>query len=322
MKIEPGNKPRVPTPAPKPATPATPAEARKPLPVQDGFDDGSARSGPPAPSRPSASGVAAVGARAPHDMGPPLPLPPAALDRLGEADKARLHELARGSLGTDARTNLGRVVDASGFQHLDAEQQAQALRTFLSAPPSSPTSTGHLTSLLSGAGFQSLSPANKAQALDVFRQTSVDGRKHLVDLSHRTVNGRTALLDTDEDGHTLLSSLHGLATGQLEPSLAAHGIQREDLLCSVMREAASPGQLAAHDALCQRNPAEYVRILRGLTSPSGQVRLRDGDTLRRLPDSIPVHTATQRSSSERLFAAATRHHATDPSTGMDKSLFP
>ncbi|WP_257452610.1 hypothetical protein [Archangium lipolyticum] len=320
MKIEPGNKPRVPTPAPKPTSPTAPAEARKPIPLQDGFDNGSARSSTTTPSRPSASGVAVVGGTAATGGTGPA-LPQAALDRLGDADKARLHELARGNLGPDAQTNLGKVVDASGFQHLDAEQQALALHTFLTAPPSSPTSTGHLTALLGGAGFQSLSPAGKAQALDVFRQTSVDGRKHLVDLSHRSLNGRTALLDTDEDGHSLLSNLHGMATGQLEPSLAAHGIHREDLLCSVMREAASPGQLAAHDALCQRNPAEYVRIMRGLTAPSGQVRLRNGDTLSREPDSIPFHSATQRSSSERLFEAAARHCATDPSTGTDKSLF-
>jgi hypothetical protein len=306
MKIEPGNKPRVPTPAPKPAPPAAaPAEARKPTAVQDSFDNSPARANTPAPvassSRPPASGV----------EGPPLPQ--AVFDRLGEADKARLLELARAGPGTDARTNLGDVMGSPGFQRLNAEQQAQTLRTFLAAPPSSPTSTRHLTSLLGGAGFQSLSPADKVQALDVFRQSEVDGRKHLVELSHRTVNGRTALLDTGTDGHTLLSNLQAMATGPLEPSLASHGIPRAGLLCSVMREASNPEQ---------RHPAEYVRLLRGLTSPSGQVRLRNGDTLRRDPDSIPFPTATQRSASERLLQAARTDSSTPPDPGTDKGLLP
>jgi hypothetical protein len=306
MKIEPGNKPRVPTPAPKPTPPATaPAEARKPTAVQDGFDNGPARASTPVPVA-SASRLPASGVEAPA-------LPQAVLDRLGDTDKARLLELARGGPGTDARTNLGDVVGSPGFQRLNAEQQAQTLRTFLAAPPSSPTSTRHLTSLLGGAGFQSLSPTGKAQALDVFRQTDVDGRGHLVELSHRSLHGHTALLDTDTDGHTLLSNLHALATGQLEPSLASHGIHRAGLLCSVMREVSSPEQ---------HNPAEYVRLLRGLTSPSGQVRLRNGDTLRRDPDSIPFPTATQRSASERLFQAARTDSSTPPSMGTSKGLFP
>jgi hypothetical protein len=262
------------------------------------------------------------------------------LDRLGNEDKARLQQVSSGGQGAQAQTNLGSVVNSPGFQRLSAEEQARTLQTFLAAPPSSTQSTRHLTSLLGSGGFQALSTADKAKALDVFQNTSLAGRGHLVDLANRTVNGRTALLDQDKDGNSLLGNLHRIATGPLEPSLATEGISRADLLSSITQEAAHPGQINQHNRstctvtsmqymLCQSNPAEYTRLMQGLLSPQGQVQLRNGDTLRRVPDSIPLDTATARSSSERIFQSAMMDYANghhtysnvdNQSTGKDKVL--
>ncbi|MBM3268344.1 MAG: hypothetical protein FJZ01_11905 [Candidatus Sericytochromatia bacterium] len=85
----------------------------------------------------------------------------------------------------------------------------------------------------------------------------------------------------------LLANLARLATEPLGP-----GIDRRDLLARTIRGIADPGSITQGDALtcgaaaaqimlARQNPAEYVRILAGLASAEGKVRLADGNVLSR-----------------------------------------
>lgn len=169
-------------------------------------------------------------------------------------------------------------------------------------------------------GYKALSPEQQQQALEVFDTMDAAGQRNMVALAERQVNGKTALLDTDTTGKTLLENLHQIATQPMPQSFADAGVTRESLLASITQEASAPGQINQHDRgtctvtsmqymLNNQNPAEYMRLMAGLTSESGEVKLANGDTLRRDQDSIAFDSATARSSSERLFQSAMMQYA-------------
>ncbi|WP_257459955.1 hypothetical protein [Archangium lipolyticum] len=310
--------------------------------VRDGFDASTTTAASTSTARNTTSASASASAAGPSAAKPPPPptVPQAALDKLPPADKAKVEEIAQGKQTPAAQNNLRALTDSDGFKALKPESQAEVLQSFLAGPPTSATSNKHLTSLVNSPSFRGLSTADQAKTLEVFNNTSLDGRERLVDLTNRQVNGKSALLDTDKDGHTLLSSLHSMATGTLSDEFSKNGISRKDLLASVMQEAGRPGEInqsskgtctvtSMQYMLNQSNPAEYVRIMQGLTSPSGQAQLRGGATISRDPGSVPRDTATARSDTERLFQASMMEYAngeheydnaTDRNTGNDKIL--
>jgi hypothetical protein len=280
-------------------------------------------------------------------------IPRGALDRLSAADRELVQKAASGADGGQVQQNLRKLVESKGFTDTDASTQAKALQTLMVSPPSSATAGRLLASLLESAHFNALSPGDKSQVLDIFQKTDNRGREHLLELTNRTFLslkdvfrrvadpkaqvGHSALLDKDKDGRTLLSNLHAMATGKLAPALEEQGITRASLLSSVMQEAGQPGEInqsnrgtctvtAMQYMLCKEDPAEYVRLMRGLTSPGGTVKMRNGDTLKREEDSIAPDSATSRSASERLFQSAMMEYSngklnysnvTDTSTGKN-----
>jgi hypothetical protein len=259
----------------------------------------------------------------------PVALPQAALDLLPEMDRARVQRIATGGEGAPSHTHLATLAQSVGFQSMSPEIQAKTLKTFLGAPPHFEHTTQQLTSLVGSKNYAALSSQDQARVLDIFQNTWGAGRENLVNLTNRSMTGisfadgifkpkivqYSALLDKDKDGNTLLDNLHAMATGPLAPALEANGITRSALLSSVMEEAGMPGEInqsnrgtctvtSMQHMLCENDPAEYVRIMRGLTSPEGTVQLRNGATLRREEDSVAPDSATDRSASERMFQSA------------------
>lgn len=107
---------------------------------------------------------------------------------------------------------------------------------------------------------------------------------------------------------TLLGGLEKLATQDV-----GKGIDRQQLLADVVQEVFSPSAItqstkgtcsvtATSIQLAMNNPAEYVRLVGGLASPSGTVKTVGGDTLRIEPDALT--DSTGRSVSQRLLAPA------------------
>jgi hypothetical protein len=87
----------------------------------------------------------------------------------------------------------------------------------------------------------------------------------------------------------LLGSLDKLREGP-----TSDGIDRQELLGQVIHDVANPGSIAQADQpscasavvqtmLARQNPAEYARIVKGLASPEGGVKMANGDTLAREP---------------------------------------
>lgn len=316
-----------------------PAALLKP---KDGFIASAATS---SPKLSSIAGVVANIVRAPAPA-----LPQLAMDSLSAADRAAVQLAASGSQGRGVQDNLRKVAESEAFRGADARTQKNALETFLAGPPKSAQAAEKLTALLGNAHFRSMNTEEQGQVLDIFQKTSDEGRQHLLDLTQRTFvgfgekirnlgkphaddYGFSALQDKDKNGQTLLSNLHAIATGKLDPSLEANGVHREDLLSSIMQEAGRPGEInqsskgtctvtSMQYMLCKEDPAEYVRLMRGLLSPSGEVKMRNGDTLKRDAGSVPQDTAWDRSASERIFQAAMMEYSNGKlnyDNGKDKS---
>jgi hypothetical protein len=94
----------------------------------------------------------------------------------------------------------------------------------------------------------------------------------------------------NNDGQDLLSALEKIATQPL-----ATGLDRAELLSNVIRETANPATQHQESRnscaittttikLALENPAEYARLVGGLATPDGSVKLRSGDTVRRAGD--------------------------------------
>ena len=172
-----------------------------------------------------------------------------------------------------------------------------------------------LNLLLGNPNFAALTPQQQLRTLDVAAAADSRGRFELAQLANRQVGDQPALLDRGADGSTTLDSLHRLATGPIDRAFARSGVSRQELLGSTIQEVARPGEINQHSkgtctvtsisyALAQRNPAEYARLVQGLTTPEGRVTMRNGEMLERNATGIAPDSATNRSASERLLQSS------------------
>ena len=113
---------------------------------------------------------------------------------------------------------------------------------------------------------------------------------------------------------TLLDQLHGLTTQPIAP-----GIDRGALVSEVVAEVENPvrinqhgkgtcGATTAQILLIRQNPAEYVRIVRGLASPSGDATMFGGKTISRHHD-WAADNDNGRSNPSRMFQSAVMEFA-------------
>lgn len=255
-------------------------------------------------------------------------VPAAALARLSRDDQRAIEEMRDGHFSAETRRNFRDLVNSETFRNAGTDVQAGLMRTMI-ALQSQELSQAQLLSIVTpgtrlNSQFTSLSSAQQGQLLDVFEQTNLSGRNYLLQLlemprpaGQPQEHGRVpshALLSRDSTGHTLLDNLHSLATGPLNPALQQNGVERHVLLQGVLQETANPGEVnqssrgtcavtAMQWMLCMREPAEYARIMAGLTSPEGSVRLRNGDTMT-LRTTTLLSDETNRTPSERFFQAS------------------
>lgn len=165
-------------------------------------------------------------------------------------------------------------------------------------------------------GFQeayaNLTPEQKAKYDEIARALGDDPAARRA-LALLLVSGA---LDTKDlqGGATLLDHLHTLATGPI-----AEGLDRRKLLSDVVRDIADPSQISqgnyntcaaatAQRLLAGQSPAEYARLMAGLASPSGEVRLANGDLLVR-PADWNQSTGDGRDLAGRLFQSSMMAYA-------------
>lgn len=134
-----------------------------------------------------------------------------------------------------------------------------------------------------------LTPAEQAAYRKLAKQLQGDPQAQLA-LQLMLLDGRLTSPQQASNGDTLLGGLVKLSEQPL-----ADGLDRAQLLGQVVRELAVPagihqgvnlmtcGATSLQVQLAMENPAEYVRLLAGLSSPSGEVTLANGDPLRREP---------------------------------------
>ncbi len=202
--------------------------------------------------------------------------------------------------------------ETQGFQALSPSLKGQ---TQSLAQGANAMDRATLSGLVNSSSFRGMDADSQQKAINVFRAADSKGRFDLNVLAARNVGGKPALLDRDSTGHTTLDNLDKLASGPLSDEFAKEGVSRKQLLGSTIQEVGQPGQInqdskgtctvtSVSYALSQRNPAEYARLVQGLASPEGQVKLRNGDTLDRNGTGIAPDTATDRSASERLLQSS------------------
>jgi hypothetical protein len=169
-----------------------------------------------------------------------------------------------------------------------ADPTAQRLRTLtersLTQGSFAPRSLGLLESSKS---FQRLSAADQGKVLDLYTRSSSLGQHAIETMAQ---NGRLFSSDTPPAGVAparTLDHLHDIATGPI-----AKGIDRNALLSSTIQEANNPGHIlqgrrgtctvtSLNYSLADRSPAEHARLVAGLASPEGKVRMANGDLLER-----------------------------------------
>jgi hypothetical protein len=148
--------------------------------------------------------------------------------------------------------------------------------------------------------------------------------------SDATSSSTPLLLQLDSKGQTLLHRLYELSTQPMLPAFEQAGISRNEVVESVLNEVLHPGEInqsskgtcaatSMQYMLVARQPAEFVRLMVGLVSPAGKVALANGETLKRVSDSIRPDTSL-RSVSERLFQSAMMDFSNPGKYSNDKDL--
>ncbi len=117
------------------------------------------------------------------------------------------------------------------------------------------------------------------------------------------------LLDTDPEGHTLLENLSALSTQR-----CAQGIDGRQILRDVVLAVANPnsihqgsrgtcGPTTVEYLHAKNSPADYVRVIAGLASEQGSVRLRNGTELARDQGCVP-EDGSRRTAASRIYQAS------------------
>lgn len=144
------------------------------------------------------------------------------------------------------------------------------------------------------------------------------------------------LMTRDSTGRTLLQNLTSLSTQEMGPNL-----DRQKIFDELCKQINDPGQInqgvgkgtcaptTIQHLQATRDPAEYARIMVGLTSESGEVRMRNGEILKRDLGSV-ASDGSGRDTISRLYQAALMEYAngeneydnrTDEHTRPDDSTY-
>ncbi|MCY1017108.1 hypothetical protein [Pyxidicoccus sp. MSG2] len=185
--------------------------------------------------------------------------------------------------GPAARTAQARAKLDKQLEGLSPEAQA-AVKARLAREP---VAADAIHDIMSQPSWSRLSPSQREGLCKVIAETTPRGLRDLKLLA-RDANRLTT---PDSQGRALVDNLTDLATQAQHPSLAKANIGRGELLESVLGDVAAPqrihqGQVNSCQVatlqreLAARDPSEYVRLMKGLTSTSGTVKMRGGAELK------------------------------------------
>lgn len=173
------------------------------------------------------------------------------------------------------------------------------------------------------AALAALAPADREAYQTVAKAVDAQGAWAL-SWQALLLDGKLPGKASSADGKTLLAQFEALAKAPLHSEL-----KRDQLLGDLIQEVQRPDAInqdnhgsctmtSVQIKLALENPAELVRLVTGLASPEGDVKLADGDTLKRNPGTEKPDTS-YRTDSARLFQAAMMDFA-DGELAYDNSM--
>ena len=183
--------------------------------------------------------------------------------------------------------------------------------------------TTHLSNLITHDTFGAMSAQDKTKTLNVFENTTIDGKGALLKLMDKNINGTSALLSKGygATGPTL-DSLNRLATSNINARVGdASGTpaNRAKVMEDLMNELSNPAQninqgnrgtctvTSMTYGLAEKNPAEYARLVTDLAI-NGQTKLANGDTIQPPADGLAQDNGS-RSVGERLLQSSLMTYA-------------
>ncbi len=206
--------------------------------------------------------------------------------------RAELDDLARKRLENfPDHTLMARFQDQASFTQLDPQQQLTVLEMAARHKPEQPT--GLLQRLFGGSN---------------------DGPSAMEGHLHRLMqDGKLNLKDVN--GNTLLDNLDAL-----DRQVVARGLNQRALSEEVAATVANPaacirqGKRGTCSATTVQyihatsDPADYVRVMRGLTDESGEVTLQTGKKLTRPDSALPADDSGRRTA-DRIYQTSAMNHA-------------
>jgi hypothetical protein len=168
--------------------------------------------------------------------------------------------------------------------------------------------------------WKRLTSAQKADLAGVISAATPEGVGYLGALVDQAPN---LLTEKDTKGATLLDNLSRVATQPLNASLYSQTSSSE-MLTSLLRDVVNPNRIDQGDSdtctvtsmqweLVNDAPAEYARLMAGLTGPNGQATMQGGGTLKLGAGDLEDNAQHGRTVTSALFQSA----AMDDANGRD-----
>lgn len=175
--------------------------------------------------------------------------------------------------------------------------------------------------------FAAMSAEQKEQLATVLSRLDAKGLSVMGALIE---NVPEALSDKDSAGGTLLSNLAAIATQPLNATLTGQTTS-EELLSSVLADVMNPNRVEQGTAttctvasmqfeLVADQPAEYARLMAGLTGAKGSVKMMGGGDLRLGPGDGDERARDGRSVSQAIFQSAAMEYANGRFSNFDPVL--
>jgi hypothetical protein len=203
----------------------------------------------------------------------------------------------------------------AGTKGLAAEARASALGMVADDPKGAPAKV--LAHVVGSPAWEKLSTPEREKLVTVLQAGNEKGMR----LMGALIESRPeALRAADRQGGTLLSNLARLATQPMNSALYSSGLTRERLLQDVLRDVTNPDHIDQGSAptctvtsmqfeLARDNPAEYTRLMAGITGPSGAATMAGGGKLALQPDYVIARIGDGRATAEVLFQSAAMEFA-------------
>ncbi len=204
------------------------------------------------------------------------------------------HEQPRGEPSLSPKRALEHLIHEGGLERLHPDEQANLLDPSVRDPsdPSAPKAA--LALLRSGALFE-LRPVGRRQACRLFDRLDGDGRVLLARVAARRIGLRSALADTDHEGHELAGSLLALAEAGGDPAPVLAPVAQPATLPA--EEGPAGVQAAIAFALAERWPAEFARVAASLARGGAVLAggaVLEGESLPEALAGLPAAVAERR----------------------------